>query len=251
MIIDGDSGNRIHNFSLGDGLFMGQGTKDSGTNRLGLSDADGLLQNSSITPVGQHLLVVRVDFSGGNEDAWLWIDPALDSEPSTGSADASSNNVKEFSFDFVQMQLQRPNNTGLDEIRLGSTFAEVSPSAGPPNSPPTVSSPGNQTSAENEAISLQISAADPDGQALIHSASGLPPSLSIDSGTGLITGPLGFDAAGSHAVTVTVSDGSLTADASFTWTVLAPPSVPAVGSLGLVLLALGFAATAIGVGKLR
>ena len=73
----------------------------------------------------------------------------------------------------------------------------------------------------------------------------------MNSGTGLITGNCGFDAAGSHAVTVTVSDGSLTASTQFTWKVLAPSSVPAVGSLGLVLLALGLAATAIGVGKLR
>ncbi|HIL80005.1 MAG TPA: hypothetical protein EYG54_01935, partial [Myxococcales bacterium] len=31
-------------------------------------------------------------------------------------------------------------------------------------------------------------------------ASGLPPGLSMNSGTGLITGNCGFDAAGSHAV---------------------------------------------------
>jgi len=127
VIIDGDSGNRIHNFSLGDGLFIGQGTKDSTTNRIGMSDQDGLLQNSTITPNAQHFLVLRVDFRSGAEHAWLWIDPALDSEPSTASADASSTNVKEFKFSFVQIQVQRPNNTGIDEIRLGPSFADVTP----------------------------------------------------------------------------------------------------------------------------
>ena len=127
VIIDGDGGNRIHNFSLGDGLFIGQGTKDSSTNRLGMSDQNGLLQNSTITPAGQHFLVLRVDFRSGNEHAWLWIDPSLTSEPSTASANASSTSVTDFKFAFVQIQVQRPNNTGIDEIRLGSSFADVTP----------------------------------------------------------------------------------------------------------------------------
>ena len=127
VIIDGSGGNKRNNLSLGDGLFIGQGTKDSGTDRLGLSDADGLLDESGTTPDDPHFLVVRVDFSGGDEDAWLWIDPSLASEPSVGDADAESNSVKEFSFDYVQIQMQRSSGTGIDEIRLGSTFSDVLP----------------------------------------------------------------------------------------------------------------------------
>ncbi len=130
LILDGRNGSRSNNFSLGDGLFMGQGTKDSGTNRIGLADADGNTAQapSEFNPNDRHFLVIRVDFSGGNEEAWLWIDPLLDSEPSTAGANANLGSVKEFEFDFVQLQLQgNSSQVGIDEIRLGSSFAQVSP----------------------------------------------------------------------------------------------------------------------------
>ncbi|NRA01615.1 MAG: hypothetical protein HRU00_03335, partial [Myxococcales bacterium] len=129
-LIDGHNTARIHNVGLGDGLFFGQGTKDSNSNRLGLADADG---NTSLAPVSfspndLHFLVVRVDFSGGNEEAWLWIDPVLDSEPGTGTANANLASVKEFEFSFVRLQTTRNSNqAGLDEVRLGSTFEQVTP----------------------------------------------------------------------------------------------------------------------------
>ncbi len=47
----------------------------------------------------------------------------------------------------------------------------------------------------------------------------MPPGLSIDPATGAISGTLSYASAGTHAVTVTVSDGTLTATQSFTWTV--------------------------------
>lgn len=90
---------------------------------------------------------------------------------------------------------------------------------GTPNSAPSVTNPGSQTSAEGAAVSLQIQATDPDSSTLTYSASGLPSGLSIHASTGLISGTVGFDAAATNAVIVTVSDGSLTGSASFTWTV--------------------------------
>ena len=45
------------------------------------------------------------------------------------------------------------------------------------NAAPSISNPGNQSHAEGTAISLQISASDPGGDALTFSASGLPPGL--------------------------------------------------------------------------
>ena len=82
-------------------------------------------------------LVVRVDFSSGDENAWLWVDPLLDAEPDIGSADASGS-VTTFEFDFVQVQLESASLTGVDEIRLGSTSGEVSPHNIPTPEPGTV-----------------------------------------------------------------------------------------------------------------
>jgi non-reducing end alpha-L-arabinofuranosidase len=83
----------------------------------------------------------------------------------------------------------------------------------------SVTSPGNQAGTVGTAASVQVQASDSaSGQTLSYSASGLPAGLSINSGTGLITGTL--TAAGTSSVTVTARDGTgATGSASFTWTV--------------------------------
>lgn len=87
------------------------------------------------------------------------------------------------------------------------------------NAPPTITTPGNQTNAEGDSVSVAIAASDVDPQVLTYSASGLPTGLSIDTASGLITGSLGYDTAGPYTVTVTVSDGQLPRSVTFTWTV--------------------------------
>ncbi|MFD9631627.1 putative Ig domain-containing protein [Streptomyces violascens] len=83
----------------------------------------------------------------------------------------------------------------------------------------TVSHPGNQSTQAGTPVNLQIQASDTDsGQALTYSASGLPSGLSIDAGTGLISGaPV---AIGTATVTVTATDTTGSAgSATFSWTV--------------------------------
>ena len=66
-------------------------------------------------------------------------------------------------------------------------------------------------------------------------ATGLPAGLSIDSATGIISGTLSYFAAGTHTVTLTVSDGfvpgTLTASQSFTWTVTNVNGPPVVAPI--------------------
>ena len=100
------------------------------------------------------------------------------------------------------------------------------------NRAPVMTDPGNQTHSEGDAVSLQLVGSDPDGDSLTWNASGLPTGLSLDAASGLITGTLGFDAAGSHAATVSVSDGSLSASTSFTWTITNTNRAPVVSSPG-------------------
>ena len=87
------------------------------------------------------------------------------------------------------------------------------------NQPPVWTNPGPQGDAEGDAVSLQLSATNPDGPPPSYSASGLPPGLSVDSGSGLVSGTLGFDAAGVHPVTATASDEAHDVEQPFTWTV--------------------------------
>ncbi|MEU8628296.1 M4 family metallopeptidase [Streptomyces sp. NPDC048669] len=88
---------------------------------------------------------------------------------------------------------------------------------GQPGSP-AVTNPGNQTGTVGTAVSLQIQASDPGGQALTYSATGLPAGLAISSSTGRITGTP--TTAGTASVTVTAKNtGNATGTAAFTWTV--------------------------------
>ena len=86
---------------------------------------------------------------------------------------------------------------------------------------PQIFDPGDQVGADGESVNLAIQAADPNGDPLLFSATGLPLGLGIDSGSGVISGTLA--ARGNYGVTVTVSDGVDDASASFGWTVTLPP----------------------------
>jgi len=85
------------------------------------------------------------------------------------------------------------------------------------NQPPLLAQPANQITAINGKVSLALSAKDPEGKPLRFSAAGLPPGLSINSTSGLISGIAGT--AGLYTVIVTVSDGARSASRSFSWRV--------------------------------
>ncbi len=90
----------------------------------------------------------------------------------------------------------------------------------------------SRTDPEGTVVNLDAGATDPDADALTYAATNLPPGLSINTSTGLITGTIDFTAAASspYAVSVTVRDGA-TVDATdtFTWTVTdATPAVSPV-----------------------
>jgi hypothetical protein len=82
-----------------------------------------------------------------------------------------------------------------------------------------VTVPANQTSAVGDAVSVSVSATDVGSATLSYSATGLPTGLSIDSGTGVISGTLGSGSAGKYQVVVTASNGTDSDSAAFFWQV--------------------------------
>src|SRR5688500_14849267 len=96
----------------------------------------------------------------------------------------------------------------------------------PPSNPtpqPQLVQPANQTTRVQSNAVLVLTVANPYGRNLTFSATGLPPGLSLDSGSGVIRGIPGRT--GSYPVTVTVSDGVSSMTGNFMWFIVdtAPP----------------------------
>ncbi|WP_318258739.1 putative Ig domain-containing protein [Geobacter anodireducens] len=96
------------------------------------------------------------------------------------------------------------------------------------NRAPVVTMPADQSTPEGTAVNLQIQASDADNNTLAYSATGLPPGLSINSSSGVITGTLGYTAAGIYSVRVMVGDGITSSSVSFSWTVTDVNRAPGV-----------------------
>ncbi|MGH3577804.1 MAG: putative Ig domain-containing protein, partial [Mycobacterium sp.] len=94
-------------------------------------------------------------------------------------------------------------------------------------SPVTITTPADQSSAEGASASLSISASDGSSGTLKYAALGLPPGLSINTGTGAISGTVakGAAAGGPYSVTVIAGDGTYSAEATFNWTITSPVTI--------------------------
>ena len=87
------------------------------------------------------------------------------------------------------------------------------------NQPPVLVNPGAQDHLAGDEVVLQLDATEPDGDSIDYGATNLPPGLVIDGSTGTIEGRLRSNGAGTYTVTVSASDGTLSSEQTFLWTV--------------------------------
>ncbi|MEX1208014.1 MAG: putative Ig domain-containing protein, partial [Acidimicrobiia bacterium] len=118
----------------------------------------------------------------------------------------------------------------FDEVAFGWTVTGV-------NRPPLVTSPSDQASAEGEVVSLLVAGSDPDGDDLAWTAAGLPPGLSIDPGSGEISGTLDYDSSNGSPYGATVratdaGDPTKFTEVAFSWSVADDNRPPTVGNPG-------------------
>ena len=86
------------------------------------------------------------------------------------------------------------------------------------NQSPTLNAVANQGNSVGQSVSLALTAADPDGDTLSYSATGLPAGTTINATSGVISGT--FTTAGTYNVSAQVSDGrGGSASRAFVWTV--------------------------------
>lgn len=98
------------------------------------------------------------------------------------------------------------------------------------NLPPSITTPGDQYTLQNESVSFLIQVTDPENDTLTYSASGLPPGLTINTSTGEILGKISSSVVTGteFPVTITVDDQTPFPDSdpynqdqvSFTWKVM-------------------------------
>jgi hypothetical protein len=103
----------------------------------------------------------------------------------------------------------RAVDNNADPTENDGKIYEVKRTAAAGNVAPVVSGLGQLQSVEGEDVLVLAAAADPNGDTLSYGASGLPPGLSIDLNTGLISGTIDAGASGNYTGQLVVSDGSL------------------------------------------
>ncbi|MGQ0455520.1 MAG: tandem-95 repeat protein [Hyphomicrobium sp.] len=115
----------------------------------------------------------------------------------------------------------------------------VSVTIGSVNDVPTTTGLTNRSNADGQSVTLNVSTAftDADGDTLTYAITGLPPGLTFNPATGVITGTIDNSASvgGPYTVSVTASDGNPGGNVTttFTWTVSNPAPIAANDSATL------------------
>jgi hypothetical protein len=172
-------------------------------------------QTYTFTPVGQDANGDPLTFSIQNRPAWATFTPAtgqLSGTPASGNVGTTLNVV-------ISVSDGRGGNAALAGFNL-----TVSAATPPPNRAPTITGTPSTSVTAGNAYSFTPVGADPDGNSLQYSIQGQPSWATFSQSTGRLSGtPTTANVGTSARITITVSDGSLSASlTSFTIQVNAP-----------------------------
>ena len=207
-----------------------------------ISDGKGGSATSTVTvtvnPVNDPPVAVN-DVATTPEDAPVTIavlgnDRDLDNDPLTVTAATAPNGTVTVNPDGTINYTPNPDFNGVDVITYtisdgkgGTSTATVTVTVTPLNDAPVATALAPQVNADAAIVSVPLGSnfSDVDNDPLSFSATGLPPGLSIDPATGVISGTIDNSAslAGTYAVSVTASDGkggSVTQN--FSWSITNP-----------------------------
>ena len=181
------------------------------------------------------------DAASTNEDTPVTInvlgnDRDPDGDPITVTSAQAGNGTVVINADGTLTYTPNAGFNGSDTITYeisdgqgGTATATVRITINDVNDTPVSSAIANQTNLDSQNVTLPVAGAfsDPDGDALTYGATGLPPGLSINATTGVISGTIDNSASqangGVYSITVTANDGrGGTASATFSWTITNP-----------------------------
>jgi len=100
------------------------------------------------------------------------------------------------------------------------------------NRSPVLASIGTQNLTEGDSLNLVVSATDPDGDAIFYSASNLPSGAVFTPSTRSLSWIPDTTQGGSYSVTISASDGSLSAAETFTINVATANQAPVLATIG-------------------
>jgi large repetitive protein len=206
------------------------------------SDGKGGTVNQTITfTVTNPPPVAGNDTASTPEDTPVTIpvlvnDSDPDGDPLTVTSASALNGTVVINPDGTITYTPNPGFNGTDTITYeisdgngGTSIATVAVLVADVNDLPTSGVIANQTNLDAQVINLPVASAfaDPDGDTLTYSATGLPAGLTINAATGAISGTIDSSASqangGVYSITVTANDGrGGTASSTFSWTITNP-----------------------------
>jgi large repetitive protein len=213
------------------------------TATITVSDGQGGTVTQTITlNVSNPPPIANNDTATTNEDTPVTISPLAndtdpDGDPLTITAAQAQNGTVTINPNGTITYTPNPGFNGTDTITYeisdgngGVATATITVSVADVNDVPTRNGTiANQTNLDSQVISLPVAGAfaDPDGDALNYSATGLPAGLTINPTTGIISGTIDRAASqpngGVYSITVTASDGrGGSVSQTFSWTVTNP-----------------------------
>ena len=109
-----------------DQMFIGRRAQGAPVWGVEFSGGDGARSQKPVTKTAS-LLLVRVDFSPTKTTLNLWVDPTTTDSAELGPPDAKAKSAKPYTFDRVRLGNGGGPSVTWDEIRIGTTAADVLP----------------------------------------------------------------------------------------------------------------------------